>query len=92
MSSTLVSRTIAVLVLSGVAGIAMLPLAETDWAETARVDHTLPSEAEPTTSNRGRPPKVAMLILPFVKVSVLMGVPASLVLGIAAIARRRRRR
>ncbi|MGH1340955.1 MAG: hypothetical protein ACRBN8_05355 [Nannocystales bacterium] len=93
MSRQLRRRTLATLGLSGVAGLLMLPLAQTDWAETTRQEsarHDDTKQTEPEAERRPAALGPLMLVLPFVKVAVLMGVPAALVLGVGAVVGRSR--
>ncbi|MEM6292857.1 MAG: hypothetical protein AAGA54_16400 [Myxococcota bacterium] len=87
--SVIVRRTVWVTLLSGAVGLAMLPMAQTQWAEDTRASA---SRGHGEGAGEGEaPPRAMMLVLPFVKVGVLMGVPALVVLGAGAAVRRLRR-
>lgn len=87
----LARRTAWVTVVSAVLGLAMLPLAQTEWADANRPSASGEHDSEPREEGGDAPPRLLMLVLPFVKVGILMGVPALFVLGASAGVRRVRR-
>ena len=74
------SRTLTILFLSTLISLLVWSLEFTDWAATVS---SLPQNDE----HGERPPGALMMVLPFVKVLVLMTVPAVLVVAVRAFSR-----
>ncbi len=66
--------TIIILLAAALVVIAALPLAETEWANSFRVENELGDSSEPFEREGENAPAVLMFILPLVKVTIFMGV------------------
>ncbi len=84
------SRILIVLLISVIVGLAMLPLAQTGWAETMRI-------SQPEQASVGRPEGAKMrpagvgLIAGLFRSTLFMLIPGSITLGILNAVRRRRK-
>ncbi len=90
-------RGLLVLALSTVVSAVFLPLGQTDWAHSVRAKRAAQREARRSgdggqaRERREPPPALLRIVGPVLKETVLMGVPATMVVLLSFAARRLRR-
>lgn len=86
--NTALRRGFVIVGFSMLLGAAFVPLGASDWAEGVRRRHAAAGDEGESSS---RPLSVVRMVAPVVKETVLMGVPAALVVLVATGIRRARR-
>ena len=78
---------ILIIIASTIIMLAIAPLDSSEWAEGMRADFSAETESEPSADGE-RPSGIFMLIGPLIKITILMGIPGLITIGILRITRR----
>jgi len=83
--------TLIILIAGLIVSFAVVPLQNTEWAESLRVESSEGGEPEGFGDGENAPPMALLIILPLVKVSLLMGIGGGLTALVFWIIRRVKR-
>lgn len=82
---------VAIIVASAIVMFAIAPLDSSEWADSMRGEFSAEAEGrdgEPFAEGEGGPSGILRFIGPLIKITILMGVPGLITMGILRITRR----